>query len=238
MLNNLLLHIGKRIKLYRRIKNLTMEDLAKGIHKSKATLSKYEAGKISMDIATLFEIANALGVDINQLLDYDFPQRPTVSLMKNPFTNSDSIYLYFHDGRKNKIRHSLIKLHFNEFSKAIEATLFMDIASYSKHEECEYLYFGYMRPFDTVTTFILENQSTPIEQLTINMINPMKKFDSTFGLLNGIASQPLVPASVKVLLSKKAITDEEELRNLLILSKDDLRRIRMMNMYTVDLEFF
>ena len=44
------IHVGQRIRLYRKTKNLTIETFAGMIHKSKATVSKYENGDISIDI--------------------------------------------------------------------------------------------------------------------------------------------------------------------------------------------
>ena len=51
------LHVGSRIRLYRKAKKLTLLALSQKIHKSKATLSKYETGDITIDIETLFDIA-------------------------------------------------------------------------------------------------------------------------------------------------------------------------------------
>ena len=64
-------HIGQRIRLYRKSNGLTLEELAARIHKSKSSVSKYESGDIAVDVETLVEIANALGIDLWQLLDVD-----------------------------------------------------------------------------------------------------------------------------------------------------------------------
>ena len=61
--------IGARIRLYRRAKKLTLIQLSAMIHKSKATLSKYETGDIAIDVETLYDIAAALDIRIEQLLD-------------------------------------------------------------------------------------------------------------------------------------------------------------------------
>lgn len=45
--------IGANVRLYRRANRLTLEELAARIHKSKATLGKYEQGTIAMDVNTL-----------------------------------------------------------------------------------------------------------------------------------------------------------------------------------------
>ena len=38
--------LGRNIQMYRRARQMTLEDLAVQISKSKATISKYEQGKI------------------------------------------------------------------------------------------------------------------------------------------------------------------------------------------------
>ena len=59
---------GKKIRYFRTGKNMTLEELAAAVCKSKATLSKYEKGDIVIDIETLYEIADALEIHIDQLL--------------------------------------------------------------------------------------------------------------------------------------------------------------------------
>ena len=63
-------HIGARIRLFRKHQNLTLEELAYIVHKSPSTLCKYERGSVNVDILTLSEIADALGVDVSQLIDF------------------------------------------------------------------------------------------------------------------------------------------------------------------------
>ena len=60
--------IGKRIRGYRKKRQMTIEQLAKAIAKSKATVSKYEKGEIAMDVETLYEVADALHVHVEQIL--------------------------------------------------------------------------------------------------------------------------------------------------------------------------
>lgn len=67
-LPNINMEIGKKIKNIRKSKNMTIQELANSINKSKSTVSKYENGDISIDIQTLYEISNALSVHVEQLL--------------------------------------------------------------------------------------------------------------------------------------------------------------------------
>ena len=62
-------HVGKMIRKYRKAANLTLQQLADAIHKSRATICKYENGDISMDIETLYEISQVLQVSVPQLTD-------------------------------------------------------------------------------------------------------------------------------------------------------------------------
>ena len=64
------IHVGQKIRLYRKMKGLTIEVFAGMIHKSKATVSKYENGDISIDIETLFVIAQALEIPVNKLFEF------------------------------------------------------------------------------------------------------------------------------------------------------------------------
>ena len=66
--------IGKQIRTFRKKRKMTLEALAAVICKSKSTVSKYENGEIPVDIETLYEIASALQIHVEQLL-YCPPRR-------------------------------------------------------------------------------------------------------------------------------------------------------------------
>ena len=58
--------IGKKIRNFRKNQKMTIEELAKLINKSKATVSKYEKGEIIIDIVTLYEIAVYVNLKVPQ----------------------------------------------------------------------------------------------------------------------------------------------------------------------------
>ena len=104
------IHVGQRIRLYRKTKNLTIETFAGMIHKSKATVSKYENGDISIDIETLFTIAQALGVPVNQLIDYEEigeEKGEKGEIIKHNLSKS-KYYMYFYDGRRSRIARNVM----------------------------------------------------------------------------------------------------------------------------------
>lgn len=53
--------IGAKIKYYRKKRGMKIVELAALLHKTGATVSKYESGQIAMDVVTLYEVAAALG---------------------------------------------------------------------------------------------------------------------------------------------------------------------------------
>ena len=60
--------IGAKIKYYRKKRGMKIVELAALLHKTGATVSKYESGQIAMDVVTLYEVAAALGVPPEKLL--------------------------------------------------------------------------------------------------------------------------------------------------------------------------
>ena len=66
--------IGKRIKVFRTQKRITLEQLANQVGFTKGYLSKVEKSKKSPPVSTLGIIARALGVTISALLGEDAPR--------------------------------------------------------------------------------------------------------------------------------------------------------------------
>lgn len=60
--------IGERIKKYRKNKNLTQQQLADLLGKSKSIIQKYEANSTNVSIEVLREISDILGVKLHALL--------------------------------------------------------------------------------------------------------------------------------------------------------------------------
>lgn len=72
-------HVGQRIKKYRKSRGYTIEQFSVMINKSKATVSKYENGTITIDIDTLYDISQKLDIDLKCFLDYQPPMPLTPS---------------------------------------------------------------------------------------------------------------------------------------------------------------
>ncbi len=225
------MHVGKRIRFYRKKSGMTIEVFAQKIQKSKATVSKYENGEIAIDVETLFTIAQALQVSPGQLIDYAMPQmyqRPEVLLESD---RQSRLYMYYYYGKQNKLVQSVIELNGSLTDVSAKARLFLEVSDVEDCYSCKFLYHGDMRRFDSFTIFMLENQNNPVERLllyTVNSFNPMGRMT---GMLSGITTQPLAPVSLKYFLSPVPLEVNEQLIEDLTFTKEELKAIRRCNMF-------
>ena len=61
--------IGANIRRTRVCRKLTQDDLAQTVHTTRQTISNYETGRSRPDVETLQRLADALGVELTELLD-------------------------------------------------------------------------------------------------------------------------------------------------------------------------
>ena len=78
MIEDINSYVGGRIREIRKGKRMSIQQLADAINKSKACVSKYEKGEITLDIPTLFEIANVLEVLPERLINYEIKPKVEV----------------------------------------------------------------------------------------------------------------------------------------------------------------
>ena len=225
-------HVGGRIRLYRKVKHFTLTDLAARIHKSKATLSKYETGEITVDVETLFDIASALGISVQQLIDWRPESAEETAAGEDSFFPQRCTYVYFYDGRVKKIVRNILEI--SREGDAPTAALYYDLASFDRPEGCRNLYFGKAEFFDTVSNFLFESQSNHSERVTLTALNPFDRSTEVLGMLSGMSRYPLLPISIKCILSSEPLVEDERLQEELILTQKDIKLIRKLNMFAVE----
>lgn len=211
---------------------MTLEELAKALFKSKATVSKYERGEITLDIITLYEISNILNVNIEQLLflkkESDIPT-PSSS---NPafFSDINQFYSYVYDGRANKIIKCVFDIVPTEARIGNNIYMYMNFKDYKNYQDCENTYHGTIDHYDTLTNIVMRNQDTYIEQVSISILASFLDSRTKWGLFFGISSRPLMPIAVKMLFSRNILEENEELVEQLKISREDIRLLRHYNM--------
>lgn len=232
-------HIGSRIRNYRKTQKMTLQQLADKIHKSRATVSKYENGEITLDVETLYEISIALDVEMNQLTDYrvENSQPTPVATSHNrhsPFFKAEYLYFYFYDGRYNRLKDGTIHVHKSEDpSENCKAAL--SISSISPNgRSSEVRYTGRVVYSDMLIRFSFVNQYNSLEEDLLYIFNPLDVRDFTEGLLCGISSADLMPCAFKCLVTLNPQEPNEELRQRLLITPQELRRWQKMNMLIVD----
>ena len=101
--------VGSKIRQLRQSRRMTQDELAAAIHKSRATLSKYESGDISMDLNTLYDLSDAFGIHPEQLL---YLRKTTLAAEPQDqtpafFKGLTRFYGYFFRGRNGKLNRSV-----------------------------------------------------------------------------------------------------------------------------------
>lgn len=227
--------VGKHIRAFRKMRKMTLTELAEQIYKSKSTLSKYENGEIAIDIETLYAIADALHIHVEQLLYVKPSEQAPLSgnNQHNFFSSLTRFYGYEYDGRDNH----LIRCVFDVLSQSDEnkynIRMYMNFQDFEHYQICETSYYGYMEHFDALTNFSLTNQDTQMEKASLKVLASYLDADTKWGLWSAVSSRPLMPISMKMLLSKKPLTEDECLLQKLKVSKEDIRLLKHYNMLSV-----
>lgn len=62
--------IGKRIKMLRKVHEISQQDLAAKCNFEKSNMSRIEAGRVNSTVATLNKIAHALNIPLKEIFDF------------------------------------------------------------------------------------------------------------------------------------------------------------------------
>lgn len=227
--------IGCRIRHFRKKQKMTLVDLATKINKSKATVSKYEKGEIIIDIETLYELAEALGVHIHQLLYYAPTLAPSAHTLPLPafFDGLAKFYAYVYDGRIDKIIKCAFDVTAHCEGNRYKIMMYMNFQDYAYYQSCENTYFGYIEHHDALTNIVLHHKDTAMEQVSISILASFLDSDTKWGLFSGVSSRPMMPIAFKMLFSRKRLEEDEHLLAQLKFSKEDIRLLKRYNALSV-----
>lgn len=229
--------VGQRIKQVRKEQKITIEQLAASINKSVSTVSKYESANIVLDIETLYDISVALDVDLTRLISSPPKVLKSSNVILNSPFGASQLYMYQYDGRQQRITRSVIHLNYKEESEVIDATLYMDVASFSDYSNCKYFYNGSFYSADTVYHFIFSNPFNRAMRVNICFANPYTSQhlddskQSGCGVLLGLSIKPFGSFASKVLISKNIQHEDETLLEQLKLSRDDMKNLKKYNLF-------
>lgn len=234
-MNEISKEIGKRIRNFRKMRHMTLDELSAIICKSKSTISKYEKGEIAVDIETLYEIADALCIHVEQLL-YCRPMRTVFQSPGNRpafFNGMSQFFGYVFDGRSNQILRCVFDILSETENGQYKIMMYMNFSDYEHYQNCENTYWGYIEHYDAVTNIVLTNQDTPMEKASVQILASYLDANTKWGLWNGFSSRPMMPIATKMLFSKSPLKEDYELVQKLKISKEDIRLLKQYNMLSV-----
>ena len=229
--------VGARIREARKARGLTLEQLAQVIHKSRASVSKYENGEITLDVQTLHEIGRALHVPPAQLLgdsgQEEAPPRPFAG-SESPFFQADRLYFYFYDGRYRRLKTGVIHVHKDEGRGGDYRASLSISAVTPAGRSSEIYYSGKVVYSDMLIRFSFVNQYNTLEEDLLYIFNPLERRDMTEGLLCGLSSADLMPCAFRCMVTLTPKEPTEEFIGSLMITKKELRRWQKLNMLIVD----
>lgn len=149
------------------------------------------------------------------------------------FKDLPQFFVYYYDGRNNSLNRCVVDILSQERPNTYKIIMYMNIDSYEHYHNCENTYIGSLCHYDAVTNLTMQNQDTPMEQITISILAPYLNAPEKWGLFFGISSRPIMPVSTKVLVSKKMQKENAQLIQKLRISKEDIKTMRSYNMLTI-----
>jgi len=218
--------IGERLRFYRVNNGLTLEDIAEKIYKTRATVSKYEKGEVLLDICTMLEICNVLGISVSQIIKKKSDEK--LRLVEMPF--GEKMYLYYMTG--DKLISSILEVY-----RENEETLVKFYNGYKRDNylDCAYKYTGKIECCQNVIYITFNNAIlTPnlLEKVQLIINNSWSNSRKGYNcFITGLTPSGLPVIKKAVLLDKK-ITDLEEIekyKKKLKINKDELKEIQKNN---------
>jgi transcriptional regulator with XRE-family HTH domain len=223
--------LGNQIRKYRKANKMTLDELAAKINKSKATLSKYENGSISIDILTLSEIAECLHVSTAHLVASTFSGCRGIGEdgADSGAGNVRRYYMYFLDGRIKKLVISLLLVTDHLTGGRREAYLHYHMDDFTRPERCKGFYAGDLSAANPYMNFAFQNKNNDIESLFIVAKKTFNDSSILCGLLTAISFSTFQPISYKVILSEHELAQNDVLFRRLRIGKEDISLIRHYN---------
>lgn len=226
--------VGKQIRMYRKKRGLSMEELAEKIYKSKSVISKYELGQSNIDITTLYEIAQALSVDVRNLLAKQDIGAKGESAQRFGIFQEDRLYLYLVERHKKKatLHRGLITIFEEEDGDSqLTATLYLGLERDFAFEKCKSVYHGRLDCTPYNASFYLTNPLEPSEHIGIFTRISRGNRSLALGLHLSYEMLSNTPTATNVIISLRPLAETDSLISSLMTEKDDISNLRAGNVF-------
>lgn len=226
-MENICKQVGARLRTLRRSRGYTLTEFAQVVHRSKSTISKYERGEISVDLATLDELARALGVSTAALLELRPSGEAFAKVPEERLEDMERYYLYMYGAHDRKPWVARNALFIGEHSAQIYAELPDDHDIYG-YKSC---YMGTFRRTNSFARVIAVNPLHADDLLILNYeltLKPAKAFTG-FGCTLSIGHW--FPLALPILISTVPVADEDWIKAQLALTSKDFHAFKSINAF-------
>lgn len=228
---------GTAVREYRKIRKMSLEQLARMIQKSRSTVAKYETGEISMDLDTLYEISQALNAPVEAFFAHLNTQKKAADTPKNipEFFRQGYLYGYYWDGRNNTLNASLLKIGAvnGDNGNQFQASLYMNVKDWEHPYVCENTYLGTIEFHHILTSLNMSHRDTPLEHIMITIPENFSNTQVKMALFSGVSFRPFMPCALKMLFSQTLLASDDPLMKNLLINRDDIRKLKMYNIFTI-----
>lgn len=203
-------YTGRQIRMFRLQNHITLKTLAQWIHKSTATVSKYENGQVAPDTETLCLIADILNVSPMQLINYN-PELHVQEQRKtnNFFENHDKFYIYQYFTPEQKLYSCVMEIA-RRTNPPDDVIFYYGVENFNNFRKCQYLYNGKIHILDTIVNIILNSPFAFGDWFLICAKVPFSKSSYTYGIMNGMSESMRNPCAYKVILSDHPFPKSEQ----------------------------
>ena len=222
---------GERLKNYRLKKGLSQENIAKALHKDKATISRYEKGEILPNVRDISIICEELGIYEADLYGNETNRTTQHNKSRNPF-NTDKLYVYFnaYNFRTKKFAPDKYILELEQ-KQNICKTKFVDYHDKRIYSE------GYLICNDEIAFVVMENYKptssrVDVAVLEINICNGTDEL-----MLGGYfgTNAKCEPSLRKCYFSKKNIEFTKKMFEQLKLNENEQKILNNQNALYLDI---
>lgn len=226
--------VGARIRYFRKMRGYTLNDFAVLLNRSRAVLSKYERGEISVDLATLSQISNALNVPLYMLVDNAFQDDKSFVLPQTNVTEQEErqmqkayIYTYFSHTKQPILRVHVLHYHQRRAVLYIFPTEREDAAAF------EYYYSGQVVKGPSFTRFLFSNPLVDDDLFFLEFPTRFRLSSPMMGFFCSLSIGPFFPVAGAALFSDGAINDKDWLISRLKYAKEDMKANKQLNCFFI-----
>ena len=227
-------HVGQRIRLYRKKRGYTLQEFSLMIHRSVSAISKYENGMVSIDVDTMFDIADALEISVSQLTDMQTPKvdaEEPEKKVNNFFRTEQLFYMYLYTGFDKKLRSCAMEIIENPGHEEDQVMLYCGFKDFRDYTKCDYLYRGTITYNDEFVNVQASNPYNPVDVATIYASAELEGDEqTTTGIMLAFAEVVNRPFATKVLFSRKQMDiNTVLLEQLMTNDKESISNLKRSN---------